>query len=197
MSERPVGDRRLKIWLGILIVVVVVLAAGMVTNAFREVTTSEPPNPYEIAVPGVVRDELNGEKIAKDGQLRVITERCNTTDAPLSIDIQTSWVSVTPQDEVVTVIPGSPFINAPITIGGALCDPPTTEPILASIGLPPRVLELGGMWRYESRIQVYECAEWQDDPEIVGRIQCLERGKLLDQVGWFSENFRVVEGLEQ
>lgn len=181
------GARRLTLWVFALMAVTTVAAAIIVVTTVQEQSSGAPP--YDIKVPGIIDTENeDGQKVAADGRIRVITERCNTTDGVLSLDISTSWVS---REDRALVVAGAPFVGATIPPGGSFCDPPTQDPIVSGIELPDTVEENPGLWEYQSEITVYECTAWTPDPEVPNRFECDERGEELDRVGWFSEDFLV------
>lgn len=179
-------ERHLRIAVYSLIVAVAVLMIGLVFVTVRRQVKGVAPDPYEIRVPGVVAEGEPGAKIASNGRVRLITERCNTTDAPVVLDITTSWLRV---DGDVTVVPGSPLAGVVVAPGGSLCDPPTGDPIVSGIEFPPGITE--GEWQYQSQIIVSACNEYTEDPETPTRFLCHEVGPVLHQVGWFSEPFTV------
>ena len=185
MAERH--ERRLTVLVIMLGVVVTMLSFGLVLTTISKQVETSSPNPYEIRVPGIVAEEnADGERVARNGRVRLITERCNTTDAPVVLDITTSWLRT---DHDVTVIPGSPLAGITVAPGGSFCDPPTADPITSGIELPADVTT--GVWQYQSQIVVSSCLDYAEDPEVPTRFVCHEVGPVLDHVGWFSEPFIV------
>ena len=182
------GSRKLLVVFGVSMVAMAVLIVLLFAGVVRTVTEPEFVNPYEIRVPGVVA-EVNddGHPVAQGGRVRLITERCNTTDEPVVLDISTTWLHTSENN---LVIPGSPLSGVTVVPGGSFCDPPTSDPIVSGIELPAAVEAEGGVWQYQSQIVVSACNEWSEDPDTP-RVVCDEVGPVLDQVGWFSEQFIV------
>jgi len=185
-------EKVLRIWLAVLLGVVVVMTGALAATVITDSRNHPPANPYEIAVPGQVDDvDSNGQAITKGGRLRIITDRCNTTDDVIVLDIETSWLLRGGGDEPNIIVAGPPLPGISVQPGGSLCDPPTMDPIVSGIPLPEQVIEAGGVWQYQSQITVSSCLATEPDPDIDGHFDCIDQGPVIDSVGWFSERFRV------
>ena len=187
-------EKVLRIWLAVLLGVVVVMTGALAATVITDSRNHPPANPYEIAVPGQVDDvDSNGQAITKGGRLRIITDRCNTTDDVILLDIQTSWLrdGRANDDGATLVVPGPPVNGAAVPPGGSLCDDPTQDPIISGIDLPDSVLAAPGLWQYQSQITVSACNESEVDLLRPARVTCADVGEVIDSVGWFSEPFLV------
>lgn len=187
--RKPEGEKRLRAWLWVLIGVVAIMAGLLVFATVRNVRETSSINPYEIAVPGTVLDiDEDGFPVAEEGRLRLITERCNTTDSIVVLDIETSWIQADQGEN--HIVPGAPLSQIAVPPGGSLCDPPTSDAIVSGIDLPDEVAADPGVWAYHSEITVSECLDPLFD-DRTGRWSCSEVGEVIDTVGWFSQDFRV------
>lgn len=174
------GERKLLVAFGAFALAMAGLIVGLSINLFHGAST-DPPNPYEIQVPGPAEP-------LPDGRLRLVTKRCNTTNDIIVVDIETSWLHID-GDGRNLLIPGSPLAGIAVRPGGSLCDPPTMDPIISSVVIPEEVQAEGGSWVYQSQITVSECLIGSIGED--GRAVCDEQGEVIDNVGWYSEEFTV------